>query len=47
MINGRALHFVFKVVDRQAAWVFFTNVLGMKVKLNITLTIVNLNYDEF
>lgn len=32
MINGRALHFVFKVSDRSLTAKFYRDILGMKVK---------------
>lgn len=33
MINGRALHFVFKIAERGLTAKFYREILGMKVKL--------------
>lgn len=37
MINGRALHFVFKVADRTLTAKFYREILGMKVSKLCTL----------
>lgn len=34
-LNGRALHFVFKVADRAATARFYRDLLGMKVNFNM------------